>query len=82
MKYTPKPEDIEKLENICRYHPVQGDDQAKRYEANRAAAEEFGKVLLKNCPPSRELSIAINHLQAALMFSNGAIAIHEAGEQP
>lgn len=76
-KYTPSEADLNKVENGLSYHPVKDDEQGQRYAHNRAAAHEFVKALMVNCPPSRELSLAITNLQQALMWANAAIAINE-----
>jgi hypothetical protein len=76
-RYVPSDADAKKVENGLSYHPVTDSNQGERYAHNRAAAHEFAKELMQNCPPSRELSLAITNLQQALMWANAAIAINE-----
>lgn len=64
------------IENVFKYHkPL--PDQGLRYEAIRAAARDFARLLEKSCPESREKSIALTKLQETVMFANAAIAINE-----
>ena len=79
-KYTPSVTDAAKVENGLSYHPMKDAEQGQRYAENRAAAQAFAKVIMGNCPQSRELSLAITNLQLALMWANTAIAVNETGE--
>lgn len=76
MKYTPKPEDLARLANNLRHHAPRSD-QAERYEANRRLLLEVGRSLLGNCPPSRELSLALTNLEEVCFWANAAIARNE-----
>ena len=40
-------------------------------------AHEFAIFLTKTCPESRELSLALTHLEEAVMQANAAIARNE-----
>ena len=66
----------ERLKNNFTYHPPKGD-QTEKYELIRDAAKAFAWVLLRLCPESRELSLAITHLEDAVMWANSAIARNE-----
>ena len=59
------------------YHAPQGD-QADRYGAIRAAGRELACLLALYCPESRELSLAMTHLEDTVMWANAAIARNEA----
>ena len=61
------------IENRFTYHPPQAD-QVERYERLRSAGREFAKLLADLCPPSRELSRAVTHVDEAVMNANAAIA--------
>lgn len=76
-KYSPSPDDLEKIERAFTFHPVIGD-QAERYPQIRAKAKELALVMANLCPPSRELSLAITKLQNSVMWANAAIACNEA----
>jgi hypothetical protein len=58
------------------YHAPIGSQPA-RYEEIRARALDFAEYLEKRCPDSRELSLAITHLEETVFWANAAIARHE-----
>lgn len=64
------------LDRRLSYHPPHGD-QAQRYGALRGAFKGVGSLMMQMCPQSRELSVALTHLETALMWSNAAIARNE-----
>ena len=76
MNYILTLEDTQRLETSFTYHRPLGD-QPERYTLIRCAAEEFAELLMKNCPRSRELSLALTHLEEAVMEANASIARHE-----
>ena len=63
----------EELKNRFTYHAPQGD-QAQKYETIRDYAHQFAFDLCDLCPESRELSMAITHLEDTVMWANAAIA--------
>lgn len=67
------------IENTFTYHKPK-DDQPERYTKIREKAKELAYVISEETPMSREQSLALTHLQAAVMFANAAIAINEAEE--
>lgn len=74
--YTPSETDIKKIENNFVYHaPKEG--QNDRYITLRQKAREFAMYLAQNCPPSRELSVALTELETCMMWANAAIARNE-----
>jgi hypothetical protein len=52
-------------------------DQRKRYEMIRKFAYEYAKDIEDICPDSREKSLAITHLEMAVMWANASIARNE-----
>lgn len=58
------------------YHPPKGN-QPERYEKIRAQAKAFAEFMSQNCPASRELSLALTHLEDSVMWANAAIARNE-----
>lgn len=66
-----------RLGEIFTYHAPK-PDQPERYVAIREQAKQLALTMSECCPPSRELSLALTHLQQAVMFANAAIAINEA----
>jgi hypothetical protein len=67
---------IHDLAHRFTYHPPK-DDQALRYEIIRERALDFAAFLDEKCPDSREKSLAITHLEDAVMWANAAIARNE-----
>jgi hypothetical protein len=58
------------------YHPPLAG-QKERYAYIRARALEFAAAVVANTPASREQSLAITHLEDAVMWANAAIARNE-----
>jgi hypothetical protein len=58
------------------YHKpsAQGVDQIVRV---REAASAFEDELTKACPPSRELSVALTHLETTVMWATKSIAVND-----
>lgn len=67
------------LDNFFTYHPPHPPkkDQIPRYEQLRTTAKDFAKLIIMNCPDSRERSLAITNLQQSVMWANASIAINE-----
>ncbi len=72
-KYTPTDSEMQQLNNAFVYHAPK-DGQQERYIALRDAARDLAKSYLENCPPSRERSLALTHLENSNMWANAAIA--------
>ena len=66
----------EQLNNIFTYHAPKGDQQV-RYVELRNKAKELAELINKNCPESREKSLAFTNLQQCSMWANASIAINE-----
>lgn len=64
------------LERRFTFHAPTGA-QVERYRELRAAALNFSVLLSGLVPPSRELSTALTHLDAVMMFANAGIARNE-----
>jgi hypothetical protein len=64
--------------NRFTYHPPQQKlGQIERYQKIRDFAKDFSFLLDKECPYSRELSLAITKLEECVMWANAAIARNE-----
>ena len=74
--YELQSDQVHRLENDFIYHPST-TDQIRRYEIIREKAREYAEMFMVFCPPSRELSLALSHLEEAVMWANAAIARHE-----
>lgn len=63
----------ENLDNWFSYHaPTEG--QPEKYEAIRAAAKEFAKVVIELTPSSADQTVAIRHIREAVYSANASIA--------
>ena len=74
--YVMTDEEKARLKKDFTYHPPV-PNQLPRYEKIRDHAKAFAAVLLENCPPSRERSLALTHLEEAVMWANASIARNE-----
>lgn len=52
-------------------------DQVERYTLIRSAALDFAQKLMAYCPNSRELSLALTHLEESTFWANASIARNE-----
>ena len=55
-------------------HHAPNAEQIQSYGLIRGTARSFAELLVKLCPASRELSLAMTHLEQAVMWANAAIA--------
>lgn len=53
------------------------NNQPQRYVALRDKAKELAFLIAVMTPPSREQSLALTELKAAIMWANAAIAVNE-----
>ena len=68
--------DTADLENRFTYHtPKPG--QGSRYATIRVRALDLANLFNEFCPDSREKSLAITHLEDAVMWANASIARNE-----
>jgi hypothetical protein len=68
--------EVNDLKKRFTYHaPKEG--QPKKYEQIRAEAFSFSLLLNDLCPESREKSLAITHLEDAVMWANKSISGEE-----
>lgn len=65
---------FERIVNDFTYHAPHGD-QPKQYEEIRQTGKEFA-LLVALCPEGRERSLALTHIEEAVMWANAAIARH------
>ena len=68
--------EFDDLENRFTYHAPKGD-QASRYESIRQVALGFAILLNRDCPDSREKSVALTKLEEVVMWANASIARNE-----
>lgn len=63
----------EAIERSFSYHPPR-PGQPERYGEIRAVAKQLAYLVEDHCPAGRERSLAMTHLEAAVMWANAAIA--------
>lgn len=61
------------IENNFMHHASK-EGQQEKYEAIRAKAKELAYLIDKECPPSREKSLAMTKLEESVMWANAAVA--------
>lgn len=64
------------LENRFTYHPPRDDADVELYQKIRLAGLQFALLVDGAAKESRELSLAITHIEDAVMWANAAIARH------
>lgn len=64
------------IQNRFTYHPPK-DGQPAKYEKLRFNGRNLADMINECCPDSREKSLAITHLENAIMWANAAIARNE-----
>jgi hypothetical protein len=75
-KYSPSEKQYIEIARRFTYHAPK-PDQVPRYNSIRELANAFACHLVRTCPESRELSLAMTHLEEAVMQANAAIARNE-----
>lgn len=64
------------LENRFTYHPPRDAVDVELYQKIRLAGLQFALAIDESAKESRELSLAITHIEEAVMWANAAIARH------
>lgn len=67
--------DASDLDNRFTYHPPR-PGQPDIYQDIRLEGRRFASIIDAHCPDSREKSLAITHLEDAVMWANAGIARH------
>lgn len=58
-------------------HHLPKADQAERYDKVREACKKVANLINKQCPDSREKSLAITKLEEVMFWANASIARNE-----
>ena len=66
--------DTADLANRFTYHPPTSHEVAEKYVTIRSHAHGLATLINEHAPDSREKSLAITHLEEAVMWANAAIA--------
>jgi hypothetical protein len=64
---------IYNIDRNLKYH-APDKYQVPRYNALREAARVYAEAILRDCPDSRERSLALTNLEQSVMWANAAIA--------
>lgn len=63
------------IEDLFSYHPPETPEQVKQYEAIRAGAKAFAKIIVANSPQSADQTVGIRKLRECVMVVNASIAL-------
>ena len=68
---------VKAFHNAIAYHKVTPDslDVTESFKELRQAAREFGNAVFENTEESREQSLALTHIEDALMWATKQVAI-------
>jgi hypothetical protein len=72
-KATVKVPDNDDLQNWFTYHPPTEED-IEKYLRVRSAALALARVIMEECPPGPDTSVAIRKVREAVMTANASIA--------
>ena len=72
--------DTQYIEDMFSYHPPKHEKIALLHEQIRAELKTSAHVLNNSLSESPEKTLAIRHLQQAMMYANAAIAIYSDGK--
>lgn len=71
--------DTADLDHRFAYHPPSSPEVANAHGAVRSNARHLATIINDVCPEGREKSLAITHLEEAMMWANAAIARNTLG---
>ncbi len=74
--YQPTEDEVKRIENNFAHHAPKSN-QLERYGVIREECKQLAACILLLCPPSRERSLAMGHLEETMMWANAAIARNE-----
>jgi hypothetical protein len=78
----PTEQEMAEIEQRFTYHPPKPElGQPARYAFLRGEAKHFAEGILMAVPPCRERSLALTHLQQAIMWANAGIAMEPAPQE-
>ena len=63
--------------NRFAYHKPSTEDVVSKHARIRMVCGDLAGELLKTCPESRELALALTHLDEVCMYANAAVARHQ-----
>lgn len=74
-QYKPDEQEIELLERWRHFRPH--SDQNRRYIKLNQESKSLARVIIYNCPKSREKSVALTKLEEVRLWANNAIMKNE-----
>ena len=72
--YAPQ-SDADVLAQLFSYHPP-NEVTLPKFAAINQAGKNFAEVILQNCPPGMDRTVAINYIRLARMLANAAVALN------
>lgn len=66
--------ELSDLERRFTYHAPPSDVEINKYKAIRANTFHMAVLINDSCPEGREKSLAVTHLEEAVMWANASIA--------
>lgn len=75
-QYIPSEQQVAQNQRAFQYHAPK-PDQIPRYGTLRQQAAYLAAEMIRLCPASRELSLALTKLEEATMWANASIARNE-----
>ncbi len=73
--YAPRPSDADIVAELFRYQQPTHITLPK-FAAINQAGKNFAEVILQNCPPGMDRTVAINYIRLARMLANAAVALN------
>lgn len=75
MSTHPSNKQDEYLDEVFTHHPPKDEQTVQKYRAIRSAAREFAQVVVDNCPPCADRTVAIRKIRGAVFVANASIAL-------
>ena len=75
LGYSPRMSDAAIVDQLFRYQPPTPETLPK-FAAINQAGKNFAEVILQNCPPGMDRTVAINYIRLARMLANAAVALN------
>lgn len=80
-KYSPSERLLEQVDKTYEFVEKATPEQVERYRIFRKNAKMLADDFIRMCPESRELSLALTHLEDAIMWAIESISRNEKGEE-
>jgi hypothetical protein len=77
--YAPSEKQLDTIGRNFQHHRPHGE-QSNRYEEIRRKGRGYAELLVRSCPESRELSLALTKLEEVCFWANASIARNESDQ--